>query len=177
MGYRYDAIYAFILYSGILGFLFGILYDFFRIIRLAFTVPGIIGSGKCKKVHKHGVAVNILVFVCDILFFVIAGCITAIFIFHANDGKIRGIALFGSLVGFVIYYNTVGRLVTRISSFIIKTIYSCAVFVLNQIIKPFFAANVKMLFRLYYLALSFARKLYTYRVKLRILRRAKRGFR
>lgn len=102
------------------------------------SVPGILNAAHKGAAPKSRPAVNIVVFVCDILFFISAACISAIFIFHVNNGNIRGIALFGSLVGFIIYYNTAGRLVTKISGFIIRGVYSVVMFMLSKILMPMY---------------------------------------
>lgn len=176
MGDRYNQIYSYILYSVVLGFGFGALYDFFRIIRMAFCVPGIIKANRKNNGVKYSLPVNIIVFICDILFFLCAACITVIFVFHANNGNIRGIALTGSLIGFIIYYNTVGRLVTMVAAYIIKAVYYFAGFILRRIFIP--------LLKLVYNAFAFAiallvgldAYLYTQRSKRRIIHAAKRGF-
>ncbi len=136
MGDTYDQVYTFILYAVLIGMALGVIYDVFRIIRMWVSVPGIISDRKKEKEHKSTFFVNTVVFICDILFFLITAVISAIFIFHVNNGRIRGIALAGSLLGFVAYYNTVGRLVTMISGFIIRGVYFIFRFILNGIILP-----------------------------------------
>ena len=142
MADNYGQVYTFILYSLFIGVLLGVIYDVFRIVRMAFTVPGIVADIYRPRKHRSRLAVNVIVFVCDILFFVVAAVISAIFIFHANNGRIRGIALFGSLVGFAVYYNTVGRLVTLISGGIISAVCHMFHFIVCSIILPIWRAWV-----------------------------------
>lgn len=177
MGDRYNEIYTFILYSFILGFGFGVLYDFFRIIRMAITVPGILYSRDKGVKPRRRISVNLTVFVCDILFFVIAACITAIFIFHVNNGNIRGIAIFGSLIGFILYYNTVGRLVTLVSHLFIRCFYYFVVFIIRRVILPLAGFVILCIKWLFMLARDISNTVYTRRCTRRILAWARRGFR
>ena len=124
MAAGYAQIYTFILYSVFVGFALGTVYDIFRIIRRAFYIAG------------KGVVTDIIYFICDILFFVIAAAVSAIFIFHVNNGRIRGIALFGSFAGFTLYYNTVGRLVCAVSDLIIRTVYRILKFIKDALLLP-----------------------------------------
>lgn len=125
-----------------IGVLIGGIYDVFRIIRMAITLPGIISDAEGAREHRSRLFVDLTVFLCDILFFLAAAVVSAIFIFYVNNGRIRGIALFGSLLGFVAYYNTVGRLVTLVSGSIIRGIYFIIRFVRNRILLPIFRGTV-----------------------------------
>lgn len=170
MADSYNQIYTFILYAVGIGILLGLIYDVFRIVRMAFTVPGIVSDLYRGREYKNRFLVNIIGFVCDILFFVIAAVISAIFIFHVNNGRIRGIALFGSLVGFTAYYNTVGRLVTLISGAIIRGVCHTVRFIAVRIILPV----LRLIKRGVQGLLSFERLLYTKRRTRRIISRLKK---
>jgi len=124
MGDNYAQIYTFILYSVFIGFALGTVYDLLRIIRIAFYNAG------------RGIITDIVYFICDLLFFIIAAALSAIFIFHVNNGRIRGIALFASLLGFTLYYHTVGRLVSAVSGFIIRTVYRILRFIPRVLFFP-----------------------------------------
>ncbi len=143
MADRYVQIYAFLAYSVVLGFALGVVYDVFRIIRMMFCVPSLMISRELKGRERTGLLANTVVFVCDILFFLVSACICAIFIFHANHGRVRGIALFASLIGFIIYYNTVGRLITLVSGAVIRGIYYAVRFALKKILIPLFLFAIK----------------------------------
>lgn len=151
MASSYAQIYTFILYSVFVGFGLGTVYEVFRIIRRAFCIAG------------KGVVTDIAYFVCDVTFFIIAAAISAIFIFHVNNGRIRGIALFGSFAGFVLYYNTLGRLVSMITDLIIRTVY--------HILKLVSACLLVPLWRF---AVGTADGIYTARQRERRIRRFKR---
>lgn len=115
MGYNYSDIYIFLGYSVVIGAAIGLVYEVFRILRGIFKLA----LGKKKKL-----VFNIVTFILDILFFVFAAIISAIFIFYANNGRLRAIALAGSLVGFAAYYNSLGRAVSRLCALGIKFIHS-----------------------------------------------------
>lgn len=138
MADNYNQIYTYIFYAVGIGVLIGGIYDIFRIIRMVFTLPGIISDADIAVEHRSRLCVDLVVFLCDILFFLVAAVVSAIFIFYVNNGRIRGIALFGSLLGFTAYYNTVGRLVTHISGNIIRGIYFVIRFIRNRILLPIF---------------------------------------
>lgn len=80
-------------YSLIFGVLLGVLYDVFRIFRLIF--------------FKNKVAVIFQ----DILFWIIAGFSAFLFFLATNFGHIRIYMLLGMLIGALVYYLTIGRLV------------------------------------------------------------------
>ncbi len=151
MAFSYAQIYTFILYAVFIGFALGVVYDAFRIIRRAFYIAG------------KGIITHIVYFICDILFFAVAAVVSAIFIFHVNNGRIRGIALFGSLMGFVVYYNTVGRLVGAVSDLIIRTVYRILRFIMESILFPVWRFTVGTL-----------DSIYTHRQTRRRIRRFKR---
>ena len=76
------------------GTLLGLVYDAFRLFRLA-----------CGR--KRGV------FWQDLLFFVVAAFLTVLFLLTVNRGSLRLFILLAMAVGFFIYYYTFSRLVMR----------------------------------------------------------------
>lgn len=173
MADNYGQIYTYIFYSVGIGILLAVIYDLFRIIRMAFTLPGIVKDEYKGREPRSRFSVNCIVFICDILFFLIAAVISAIFIFYANNGRIRGIAIFGSLCGFVLYYNTVGRLVTMISGSVIRLVCHIFRFVRYCVLLPVFKAVVKAIMWLWHKSVFLENKLYTRRCEGRIIRRIK----
>lgn len=142
MADNYRQIYTYIFYSVGIGVLIGGIYDIFRMIRMVFTLPGIISDERREGRHRSRLCVDFIVFLCDLLFFLAAAVVSAIFIFYVNNGRIRGIALFGSLLGFIAYYNSIGRLVSLISGSIIRGIYRVIFFIRKRILLPIFKATV-----------------------------------
>lgn len=87
-----------------LGFLLGVLYDLFRVVRMAFTMR------------------RVGVFIQDVLFFLTCAAVTFIFLLAVNQGEIRGFVIAGEGLGFLIYYFSFGLLAMRVSSFLVHTI-------------------------------------------------------
>lgn len=87
-----------------LGFLLGVVYDLFRIVRMAFTMR------------------RVGVFLQDILFFLTCAAATFLFLLAVNQGEIRGFIIAGEALGFLIYYFSFGMLAVRVSGFLIRTI-------------------------------------------------------
>lgn len=92
------------LYAVGFGFFIGILYDLFRTLRLLLT------NGKRAFL------------VSDILFSLAAGLFTFLFALVQLDGTIRGYALFGEIIGFLIYSVTFGVFFTKLSDRIVRGI-------------------------------------------------------
>lgn len=86
------------------GFLMGIFYDLFRILRISIT--------KSKKA----------VVVFDLLYCVFLGFCSYLFLLVVNEGDIRGFLLIGEGIGFAVYYFSLGVVVFRISEKIVNTI-------------------------------------------------------
>ncbi len=92
------------LFSLILGLMLGIIYDVFRIVRM------IINSK------------NIAVFIQDVLYFIISGIITFIFVLGVNSGDSRFYILAGEGIGWIIYHITLGDIIYKYSSKIVLSI-------------------------------------------------------
>lgn len=101
------------------GFLLGLLYDGFRIFRMAFL--------KQKTV----------VFFQDILYFIVCGCLTFLFCLTMNYGEIRGYVLLGEVLGWIVYYFSLGAMIFRASSAIVKVLNKVVQFILLALSAPF----------------------------------------
>ncbi len=118
------------LYAIVVGIVLGVLYDVFRIQRISmsrdyhFTVM--------RKRENNSKTLNLLtnfllsdklksviIFIEDVAFFVLSAVIVIIFIYQSNSGIIRWFELSGAVLGFILYYFTVGRLVVSLSEYII----------------------------------------------------------
>lgn len=98
------------LYAAALGCAFGIIYDVFRILRRA-----------SRFADRTFVSVAVI-FLEDILFFLIATAASAIFFYKFYSGRIRLSAIAFMIGGFAAYYFTVGRLVMLVADAIIAFI-------------------------------------------------------
>lgn len=106
------------LYSCLLGCGLAVIYDVFRILRLAF--PG----GK------------VMVFIEDGIFIVIATLATFIFCVNFCNGYFRVFVAIGEILGFIIYYFTVGILVFKAAKSIIRGVKAVLRFLYKIFVKP-----------------------------------------
>jgi spore cortex biosynthesis protein YabQ len=102
----------------IVGAAFGVIYDIFRIGRVAFRTPAII------------------VFAEDVLFFTVCAVITFFFGLSVIDGSLRLFVLLGELFGGVLYHVTAGKLVLAVSTRIIEAIRAVFRFIIRNILLP-----------------------------------------
>lgn len=110
--------------SCMLGAALGVVYDFFRALRL--LVPT--GAG--------------LAFVEDGVFFAVAGAAEFVFFLNHTYGQLRVFLLVGQGLGFLIYYLTAGRAVycimlrlSKIIRGIVRRIFAAAVWIVNKIFR------------------------------------------
>ncbi len=89
-------------YSCVLGAGLGLLYDFFRIIRMMINPR------------------NIAIFVQDVIYFIISGVITFLFVLGFNRGEARFYILAGEGIGWILYHITLGELIYRCSGKLVK---------------------------------------------------------
>lgn len=96
------------------GVVFGVYYDIFRALRL--TVP------------HH----SFFVFLEDLLFLMTYGIFLSCFASAAARGELRGYYILGGLIGFVLYYFTIGKFVMGF----IKKLIKCVRKMLSVLYKP-----------------------------------------
>ncbi len=125
------------LQSCLLGFFLGILYDFFRILRMAIKSNGII------------------VFIEDFLFFILAAIITFSFMISNTHGQMRIFVIIGELLGAIIYYFTLGKLVIKIADKILTFIKKIIIFIFKLIILPIIKIIIKLNKLLFKIILKF----------------------
>ena len=105
------------------GFLIGILFDIFRILRKSFKTP------------------DLITYIEDIAFWLISGFILLYSIFKFNNGELRFFIFLGVLIGVSIYILIFSKLFINISVFIIgiikKTIKTFIIVPTKFIIKTF----------------------------------------
>lgn len=87
-----------------LGFLLGILYDLLRTIRLTITKS------------------NVLLIVFDILYFILFGFISFLFILAMNKGEVRIYIPVGEIIGWLFYYFSFGLAAIKITDVLVKAI-------------------------------------------------------
>lgn len=92
------------LMSCVVGGFLGFVYDVFRITRIA------IKTGK------------IVIFIEDILFFLISTVVSFTFIVVDNKGEFRGMLLIGEVIGAVVYFLTISVVLLKCAKWIIDAI-------------------------------------------------------
>ena len=136
-----NELYCFFIFI-IVGVVISILFDFFRILRKSFKTP------------------DIITYIEDIVFGVLAGIIIIFSIFKFNNGEIRSYLFIGILIGILIYLFTISKVFIKYGSKILtflkkillfpikKTllfIKSILKFIKEKIFRPFskFILNIK----------------------------------
>lgn len=150
-GFFYDS-YQLILIFLLPGVFLGIVYDIFRILRISraseLSVSGALydkirprkplfgNTSRIFKTKSIKIADKVIVFIEDVLFWLIVAVTEILFIFHTNGGEIRIYCLLSSILGFILYNRTLGRLVTMFAKQIIF-LFRCLIYwVLYAIIYP-----------------------------------------
>lgn len=92
------------------GAIIGVVFDIFRIRRRAFGTN------------------NIITYVEDILFWIIAGIILTIVTMKYTDGTIRNYMIIGLILGALIYFLTISNFIIRLNTFILRKIFKICKF-------------------------------------------------
>jgi spore cortex biosynthesis protein YabQ len=117
----------------IFGMALGAIYDVFRIFRIAIT---------CGK---------IVVFIQDIIFFVLSATLSFLLMLYTNTGEIRLFYILGELIGFCIYYFTIGILVYKSAKAVVEFI--------KKILRVVFRLILKPIWRLIIIIIGFTKKI------------------
>lgn len=141
----------FILYGGIVGAVLAAVYDCFRIIRMVFSHnhcsnmkivrlcrrSALNECGNVAEKSKFWFRLSyVLIFIQDVLFSVISAMIVSVTVFNINSGRPRWFIFLGVVSGFAVYRFTLGKLVMKISSFIIRLVEALIVFVFSVTFLP-----------------------------------------
>lgn len=86
------------------GFLLGILYDAFRTVRLILSNSAV------------------LVPAADILYFCFCAFFNFCFFMAFDSGRLRAFAVFGEILGWLIYYISFGAVAIKITSFVVRRV-------------------------------------------------------
>lgn len=159
-----------LLYALFVGALIGALYDIFRISRVMLTGVGIGGNktssqrleiviqslrsskkandGRRIKIKRRLKAikdrvVGVIIFFEDILFFLISSLLLTVFLFQVNFGELRLYIYLGAVAGFLLYYNTVGRISAVLSGTTVSLVRLVLNFIFYKIAKPVFSIIAK----------------------------------
>lgn len=77
----------------------------------------------------------------DIAFCLTVGVLLSVLLFYQNNGEFRGFVLVGVATGFLAYYFTVGKLVIRISEYLVFAIKTAILYVIYYTTLPFIVAG------------------------------------
>lgn len=95
--------YLFLVFS-LTGVAIGVLFDIFRILRKSIKTP------------------NIIIYIEDILFWILAGLLILYNIWYFNDGEIRVYMFLGIIIGVLLYMSTLSNIIIKIFSKILQMI-------------------------------------------------------
>lgn len=102
----------------LIGMGLGLLYDVFRILRVAFPAP------------KFVVAAQ------DVLYFILASGLTCLFTLGINEGEMRSFVLIGELLGWIFYFFTIGTVVMAVSRRVIAAVKTVLRFLWRWLLRP-----------------------------------------
>lgn len=140
------------------GIFLGIVYDIFRLFRIARNdktyapipilqnrfFPDLIFE---KTTKKSFFSDTVLIFAEDILFFFLVAVTEVLTLFHLNGGEIRIYGLLFSAVGFFVYQKTVGNLLIFLSKKILYLFRRILYWIGYGVISPIFCL-IKMIKRI-----------------------------
>ena len=106
-------------YSLALGIFLGFAYDIFRIIRM------VINSR------------NIAIFIQDVLYFILSGGVTFLFVLSVNSGNSRFYILAGEGIGWIAYHLTIGEVIYKCSNKTVNFVKSKIAALKNKLLKKF----------------------------------------
>lgn len=114
----------------------GFAYDIFRVLRI---------------IVKHG---NILTHIEDIIYWLLVSGVTLYFSLNKNYGEIRAFSILGVLLGMLLYFLTLSRLVMKISVAVVNLLQKIFTFAIKIITFPF-----RMLYKIFFKPIMFIKKL------------------
>lgn len=95
--------YLFLIFT-LNGIIIGLLFDFFRILRISFKTP------------------NFITYIEDIIFWIITGILILYSIFTFNNGEIRLYIFLGIIIGIVLYILLISSFIIKSNVFVIKAL-------------------------------------------------------
>ncbi|MBQ7714544.1 MAG: spore cortex biosynthesis protein YabQ [Clostridia bacterium] len=120
-------------YSVGLGFFLGAFYEVVRILRIAVGItPQAVSSpysglyrGRFRNVFPASLGKTfsvIFVSLTDLLYFTASGVVFSVFLYRFNYGIFRWFFLVALVLGFLLYYHTVGKAVPRMTYYCAETV-------------------------------------------------------
>lgn len=132
------------------GFIIGILFDVFRILRKSFKTN------------------NFFTTIEDILFWIITGFIILFSIFKFNNGELRGFIFIGIFIGTLIYMLIFSKLFIKINLYIINFIKKIIYFIIIIPLKAILNIIEKIVFKPFsFIVINFSKSLSNLKIKLK----------
>ena len=116
--------YLFLIFT-LNGIIIGLLFDFFRILRISFKTP------------------NFITYIEDILFWILTGILILYSIFTFNNGEIRLYIFLGIIIGIVLYILLISSFIIKSNVFVIKALKNITRNILNIPKKILQEKNIK----------------------------------
>ena len=182
------------------GVFLGVIYDIFRILRIARTRKLAVSGAFYEKIRPKKalfpsfssrfsiskslkIADTAVIFAEDILFWLLAATTEILFFFHTNNGEIRIYSVLISILGFFLYHHTVGVLVISCAAQLVFLCRCLIYWIFYVILYPlkFFIKWIKQLYmatfgRWIYIAKSKKKRNQSEKQKRSILEAASHGF-
>lgn len=135
---------ALLIKSFLAGVALGVFYDFIRAFKMFF------GVRYARPIVKRSVAVSVLAyivtFLTDILFWIVVGVTSILLMYGVGGGVFRGLTYLGLIVGALLYYFSIGRLVLKVSEAVVGFIKKAMRRVARILTKPFILAGRGLIF-------------------------------
>ena len=113
------------------GFIIGLLFDFFRILRKSFKTS------------------DLVTYIQDTLFWILTGLLVLYSIFIFNNGQIRLFMFLGIFLGVTLYILTISQYIIKINVFIICKIKNIVIYIFNLLSYPL-KFIIKILKKIFY---------------------------
>ena len=149
-----DRLMGMLLWGILCGAALGVLWDIFRLTRVMLGVPypsrgaksmyerplpflkrplGLRSEGRSRI--RAGVRIAVI-FLEDVVFGVVGAAVMILLVYVTNDGVFRVMAPAGMLIGFCLYYVTVGRLVLSLSQMIVFCLRAGMLYLVTLLLLP-----------------------------------------
>ncbi len=130
-----DTLLCLLVRAFLCGVILGLVYEVIRAFKMLCGVRyNDISPKKSSKARE--ILLFALTFVCDILFWLIAGLVSIILMYHTARGFFRGMTYLGLASGFLVYYLGPGRLMLKLNERIVKIVKSAVKKLLGLIYIP-----------------------------------------
>ena len=104
------------------GIIIGIIFDFFRIIRMSFK------------------SIDMLTYIEDFLFWCISGIILLFSIFFFNNGELRAYVFIGIIMGVILYFLTISKFLIKVLLVLIeffKKVFRIPINIISSFLKKY----------------------------------------